>query len=101
MSNFNVLVIEGRPHQVFIVGEIDIVTAPRVTDVLCDLRGDVAVDCTEITFIDSAGFEALDCGYRVATAGGSTFDVAGLQEFQARVAGLLRVPYLSSGPADG
>ena len=94
MSNFNVVVLEGRSNCAFISGDIDVVTAPRVAEVLCDLRGDVTVDCTEISFIDSAGFKALDRGYLVATAAGNTFDVTGLPTFQAQVAQLLQVPYV-------
>ena len=94
MSNFNVLVLEASPNCVFIAGDIDVVSAPRVAEVLCDLRGDITVDCTEISFIDSAGFKALDRGYLVATAAGNTFDVTGLRAFHAQVAEILQVPYV-------
>jgi anti-anti-sigma regulatory factor len=94
MSNFNVLVLEGSLNRVFISGDIDVASAPRVAEVLCDLRGDVTVDCAEITFIDSAGFEALDRGYVVASAARNAFDVSGLPIFQARVAELLGIPYV-------
>jgi len=94
VNDFNVLVLEGHPTCVFIAGVIDMATAPRVAEVLCDLRGDITVDCSEITFIDSAGFKALDWGYLVATAAGHTFDVTGLPTFQEEVARLLQVPYL-------
>jgi anti-anti-sigma regulatory factor len=94
MSNVDVLVLEGRPNRVFIAGDIDVVTGPRLAEVLCDLRGDITVDCTDISFIDSAGFTALDSGYLVATAAGNTFDVTGLPMFPARIARLLQVPYV-------
>ena len=96
MSNFNVLVFEGHPNCVFIAGDIDVVSGPRVAEVLCDLRGDVTVDCADIDFIDSAGFTALDWGYLVATGAGYTFDVTGLPTFPTQVAQLLQVPYLRS-----
>ena len=96
MSGFNVLVFEGSPHRVFFVGEIDIMTAPRVTEVLCDLWGDIEVDCSEVTFIDTAGFGVFDWSYVVATARGNSFVVTGLRRFQTHISELLRVPYVRS-----
>ena len=96
MSDLNVLVLEGSPHRVSIVGEIDISSAPQITEVLCDLWGDIEVDCTEVTFIDTAGFGAFDWSYVVATARGNSFVVRGLRRFQTRVAEILRVPYVRS-----
>ena len=66
---------------------------------LCELSGDIKVDCAEVTFIDTAGLDALDWGYVVATARGYTFAVIGLRDFQAR-AELLRVPYGRTSRAD-
>lgn len=100
MSGFNILVVEGSPHRVSVAGDIDFATAPRVTEVLCELSGDIKVDCAEVTFIDTAGFDALDWGYVVATARGHAFAVIGLRDFQARVAELLRVPYGRTSRAD-
>ena len=100
MSDFNLRVVEGTPHRVFVAGEIDFATAHRITEVLCELSGDIKVDCAEVTFIDTAGFDALDWGYVVATARGHTFAVVGLRDFQARVAELLRVPYGRSSRVD-
>ena len=70
MSDFNLRVVEGSPHRVFVAGDIDFATARRVTELLCELSGDIEVDCEEVTFIDTAGFDALDWGYVVATARG-------------------------------
>ena len=86
MSDFNIRVVEGSPHRVFVAGDIDFATAHLVTELLCELSGDIKVDCQEVTFIDTAGFDALDWGYVVATACGHTFAVVGLQDFQARIA---------------
>jgi anti-anti-sigma regulatory factor len=93
VSDFNLRVVEGSPHRVFVAGDIDFATAPRVTELLCELSGDIRVDCEAVTFIDTDGFDALDWGYVVATARGHNFSVVGLRDFQARVAELLRVPY--------
>ena len=88
MSDFNLRVVEGSPHRVFVAGDIDFATAHRVTELLCELSGDeINVDCEGVTFIDTAGFDALDWGYVVATARGHTFAVVGLRDFQPRVHG--------------
>jgi anti-anti-sigma regulatory factor len=100
MSDVSISVVEGSPHRVVVVGDIDFATAHRVTEMLCELSGDIKVDCEEVTFIDTAGFDALDWGYVVATARGHTFAVVGLRDFQARVAELLRVPYGRTSRAD-
>ena len=93
MSTFSARVVEGSPHRVFLAGEVDYATAPQVSELLCELSGDIEVDCAEVVFIDTAGFDALDWGYVVATARGHTFAVVALRDFQAQVAELLRVPY--------
>jgi anti-anti-sigma regulatory factor len=101
MSDFEFRVVEGSPHRVFLAGVIDFATAPHLAELLCDLSGDIEVDCAEVTFIDTAGFEALDWGYVVATARSHSFAVLALRDFQARVADLLRVPYGRTVRADG
>jgi anti-anti-sigma regulatory factor len=53
------------PQRVAINGELDIATAPEVDAALALLTGDVDVDCTDLSFIDSSGFYSLDHGYEV------------------------------------
>src|ERR1044072_4656777 len=100
MSDFSIRVVEGSPHRVLVAGDIDFATAPRATELLWELSGGIRVEGEEVTFIDTAGFDALDWGYVVATARGHTFAVVGLRDFQARVAELLRVPYGRMSRAD-
>ena len=43
-----------------IVGELDVATAPRLTEALRDLQeGEVVLDLSELTFLDSCGTRAL------------------------------------------
>ena len=55
MPEFSVHVWEGSIQRVCVAGEIDLATAPQVAEVLTRVAGDITVDCTEVTFIDSAG----------------------------------------------
>jgi anti-anti-sigma regulatory factor len=100
VSEYSVLVVEDSPQRVFITGSVSTSTAPRVTEVLCDLSGDVTVDCTGITFIDTAGFTALDWSYRVATLRGNRFEIVGLRRVPPHVAELVSVPDVCSGRAE-
>jgi anti-anti-sigma factor len=48
--------------QVELVGELDVSTAPelrRHVDDIVSARGDVLVDCAELTFADSSGLDTL------------------------------------------
>jgi anti-anti-sigma regulatory factor len=100
VPEFNVLVLEDSPQQVFLTGDLNVSTAARITEVLCDLSGDVTVDCTGVTFIDTAGFAALDWSFRVATLRGHAFTITGLRRVQPRVAELYAVPSLPAGQAE-
>jgi anti-anti-sigma regulatory factor len=101
VSEYSVVVVEDSPHRVFITGAIGAATAQRMTEVLCDLSGDITVDCTGITFIDTAGFAALDWSYRVATLRGNRFEVTGLRRVPPYVANLFSVPDVYSARAEG
>jgi anti-anti-sigma regulatory factor len=94
MSDFTVLITPGLPQHVAISGEIDMMTAPQIDAALATLSGDINVDCTNVTFIDSAGFHALDRGHRAAVARGTTFEASDLGVFHTRIANILGVPYL-------
>lgn len=57
-----------------VVGEVDVYTAPRLKDKLLQLEREgthhIAVDLTEVGFIDSVGLGVLIGGLRRARAGG-------------------------------
>ena len=59
MSEFRISRPDGGT-QLKIVGELDVATAPRLTEALRDLRaGEVVLDLSELTFLDSCGTRAL------------------------------------------
>jgi anti-anti-sigma factor len=90
------LISNGSLGQMIVTGELDIATAPQIDAAFAGLSGEVVVDCRDVTFIDSAGFDALDRGYEAATKRGATFVVTGLSGFQTRIAKLFEVPYVLS-----
>ena len=93
MSEFTVLI--SRDHRrATIGGDIDLASAAELDAALAELSGEVAVDCTEVTFIGSTGFSSLDRSYEAALARGGTFGVFGMKSFQRRIAGILSVPYV-------
>ncbi len=100
MPEFSVLVVEDFPQRVFLTGDLNGATAARITEVLVGLSGDVTVDCTGVTFIDTAGFSALDWSFRVATLRGNAFAITGLRRLQPREVELSAVPSLPAGQAE-
>jgi anti-anti-sigma factor len=87
-------------HNVFVSGELDLMTTSFIDAAFADLLGDVVVDCTDLKFIDSAGFYCLDRGYNAAVRRQASFEVAGFSRFQQRVARMLSAPYVAgSGEA--
>lgn len=97
MLDFHITVRKGSPDQVTITGDVDLATSHQIDTVLSGLSGDIRVDCTEVEFIDSAGFHALDRGYEAARQRGTAFAVAGLNGFSTRIAEFLALPYLVAG----
>jgi anti-anti-sigma regulatory factor len=100
VPEFSVLVVEDVPQRVFLTGDLNVVTAARITEVLCGLSGDVTVDCTGVTYIDTAGFAALDWSFHIATLRGHAFAITGLRRLQPREAALFPVPSLRSREAE-
>ena len=88
------LVANGSLGQIVVTGELDLATAPQIDAAFAGLSGHVVVDCRDVTFIDSAGFHALDRGYEAAIRRGATFVVSGLSSFQTRIAKFFEVPYV-------
>jgi anti-anti-sigma factor len=85
---------DETPGSVVIRGEIDLATGPQVDALLATLLGDIRVECSGVTFVDSAGFRAFDRAYELAVERGDAFVISALPAFPARIARLLRLPYL-------
>ena len=59
MSEFRISRPDGGT-ELKIVGELDVASAPRLTEALRDLQaGEVVLDLSELTFLDSCGTRAL------------------------------------------
>jgi anti-anti-sigma factor len=61
----------GGADALFVTGELDLATAPRLDEALAELAGDViVVDLSGCTFLDSAGIRALVGSARTLEAAG-------------------------------
>src|SRR5579862_7268552 len=53
------MVVATRPDRVRLVGELDLMGAPKLRACLARLACDIEVDCSGLTFIDAAGLGAF------------------------------------------
>ena len=89
---------------VMVAGEVDLATAPELHAALVVLTGDVIVDLTEVSFLDSSGLSALIAGRKHAAAAGHGFEVrhpAELVERAMKISGLYEFLNASGGGPDG
>jgi len=76
MVEFNVSVSGAEERTtVSVAGDIDLATAPRLREVLLSVTGDVDVDLSAVTFMDSSGLNALIAGRKHASGAGHGFAV--------------------------
>ena len=93
VANLDVAVVPDPdgPTVVRVSGEIDVATAPKLRDSLAGVDGDVVVDLSGVTFMDSTALGALVAAASRTRDAGFTFSVQGQSEFVGRllnVAGL-------------
>jgi anti-sigma B factor antagonist len=89
---------------VLVAGEVDLATAPELQAALVELTGDVIVDLTEVSFLDSSGLSALIAGRKHAAAAGHGFEVrhpAELVERAMKISGLYEFLNATGSGADG
>jgi len=60
---------------VVVAGDVDLATAPKLQAALVAVDGDVIVDLSEVSFLDSSGLSALIAGRKHAVAAGCGFEV--------------------------
>jgi anti-sigma B factor antagonist len=76
MVDFSVSVSESEQGTtVSVAGDIDLATAPRLREVLLTVTGDVSVDLSAVSFMDSSGLNALIAGRKHASGAGNGFVV--------------------------
>ena len=69
----------GHGYLVTVAGEVDIATAPQLAEILANAAngGDVRVDISAVTFLDSSGLQALVAAHRYITRSGRRMIVCG------------------------
>ncbi|MGW7243395.1 STAS domain-containing protein [Streptomyces sp. NPDC054804] len=91
-----------------LAGEIDLATAPQVSEVLAECLGDgirsIDVDLTAVTFCDASGLNAFLTAYRLVTDAGMTLRLHHPPQVMARVieitgSGFLLHPVPTGRPA--
>ena|SRR5687767_12089255 len=61
----------GTAHVVVVAGELDMATVPELAPILKPLNGEVRLECTDLSFIDSRGISLfVDTHRRLAERGG-------------------------------
>jgi len=79
-------VIDGAGRVVTVVGEIDVATAPRLAEYLVQSGdGDVTVDLSGVTLLDSSGMKALHASHQWFKHHGSTLTIRGTPAHLLRV----------------
>jgi anti-anti-sigma factor len=95
--------VESAAARVALVGELDVVTASRVSDELTTLAGQdvktVVVDVSELTFIDSTGLRALLAGREKLHETTASFVLEGASGVVERVLELTGLRDLLSDPS--
>lgn len=61
MEDFSIRALDASQRGLRLVGELDMASAPEVTEALASLDGDgqLTLDLSELTFIDSTGLHAI------------------------------------------
>jgi anti-sigma B factor antagonist len=89
---------------VSLVGKLDLATAPRARQVLAKVLqlggGTVAVDLSELAFIDAAGMRVLLEAYKVARRQGRAILLVGAAPRTLRLLKVLRLGEMIEGYAD-
>jgi anti-sigma B factor antagonist len=76
MVGFSVSVSESEHGTtVAVAGNVDLATAPRLRALLLSVTGDVRVDLSAVSFMDSSGLNALIAGRKHASGAGNGFAV--------------------------
>lgn len=65
------LVLETAGGRIRLAGELDLMGSQGFLDFLSELDGDIEVDCSELTFIDTAGLRVLEETHLACEAAGT------------------------------
>lgn len=64
------LVLAAVGGRISVVGELDFSSGPSLRAYLAGVDGDIEVDCSGLTFVDSAGLRVLEEAHRTCEAAG-------------------------------
>jgi anti-anti-sigma factor len=93
-----------RGTTVVVAGDVDLATAPKLQAALVAVDGDVIVDLSEVSFLDSSGLSALIAGRKHAVASGCGFEVrhpGELVERAMRITGVYEFLNTTGSAPDG
>lgn len=62
--------VETGPKGLKLLGELDLAGVPEVREALARFDGDIAVDCSELTFIDCSGLGMFVLAHQTCEARG-------------------------------
>lgn len=82
------------PTVIAVDGELDFASVPGLFQRLSDVRGDVELDCSRLTFLDCNGLDALIGAHRGCEARGCRLTVRGLNGVCLRVVHMARADSL-------
>jgi anti-sigma B factor antagonist len=80
-----------RAHVVTVAGDLDMSTVPELRSCLGDLVGDITLDCSELTFIDSVGIQLFIETHQRLARSGAQLTVANLQHGCRRILELMKL----------
>jgi anti-anti-sigma factor len=66
---------DGRPGALSLVGELDMAEVPDLRARLAEVDGDVEIDCSGLSFIDSCGLQLLVDVHRACEARGRELSI--------------------------
>jgi anti-anti-sigma factor len=81
-----------------VIGEVDVSNAQDLAASI-DQPGPLVLDCSDLTFMDSAGFAVLVAAFKRARKNGSHFLVTGMSGTPLRSLQILKLDYLITGTA--
>jgi anti-anti-sigma factor len=75
---FTITIEDGAEPTIRLAGELDLASAYRLRGVLRDVGGDMTLDLSELTFLDSSGMSVLLGAHRRFEAEGHTLRLVGM-----------------------
>ena len=85
---------DGRPGALSLVGELDMVEVPHLRARLAEFDGDVEIDCSGVSFIDSCGLQLFVDVHRACEARGGKLSIVAPSPCVTRIFEMTRLDEL-------